>query len=458
MNDIFISYRRHHGEAWAAHVKELLEKRGVRCYLDKHKKRTVDFKESLLRNINQSNNFLLVLSEGVFEKREDETDWVRDEIAYAHRNNKNIIAVIFNGYDPSQVKWSEEIEDVAFLETLECLKFDDTNVNLRDASINTILEYMVDETGKPWKPSSINNNNWYGDVISEEDRLWMTTSSEVCKKIDFYAMSQMLKNPVFKDLKEVNYFSFMAYDVDCLYKKVDSSRKSEEASQIKVNTYGFCHKYDLNHANDLFGENHFEEFSNENDFEIELKRIMQENKIKYFDIIDMTLVLKDIKYPEKVLRKIVKYLNPNGSALYIRDLDDDLVVAYPDEKGYIKKLIELLALDPGAGNRHFGQKIYTYLNRSGAEEIFMVDASVTTANCKVNVQRKICDAYFSYLLPEFRQLVKDYPENDEYIDALNWLEHNYSFVESMFESKEFYFRAGYISGYGIYKDDDFGEF
>ena len=160
---------------------------------------------------------------------------------------------------------------------------------------------------------------------------------------------------------------------------------------------------------------------------------------------------------EKILRKITNYLNPNGSGLYIRDLDDDLVVAYPDEKGYINKLIELLSLDKGAGNRHFGKKIYTYLNKSGAEEIFMVDGDVTTANCKVNMQRKICDAYFSYLLPEFKQLVKDYPDNEEYKDALDWLEINYSSVESMFESKEFYFRAGFISGFGIYKDDDFGD-
>ena len=54
-NDVFISYRRNKGEAWASLIKELLEKKALKVYLDKHKKRTIDFKESLLRNINESN-------------------------------------------------------------------------------------------------------------------------------------------------------------------------------------------------------------------------------------------------------------------------------------------------------------------------------------------------------------------------------------------------------------------
>lgn len=78
MKDAFISYRRRYGESWAAHIKELLEKKGVRCYLDKQKKRTIDFKEALFRNIMQSNNFIIILSESIFDKRDDEIDWVRN--------------------------------------------------------------------------------------------------------------------------------------------------------------------------------------------------------------------------------------------------------------------------------------------------------------------------------------------------------------------------------------------
>lgn len=455
MIDIFISYRRQNGEAWAAHIKELLEKRGARCYLDKHKKRTKDFKESLLKNIEQANNFLLILSENVFMVRSEEIDWVRDEIEYARNLNKNIIAVMFNGYDPTAVDWKND-EKIAFLETYECLKFDDTNLNLRNASIDTIIQYMVDENDKPWKNSLKDNSSWYeGLNITDEDRIWMYTNMEVCKKMDLSAFKQIMKNPIFIEKNEFNFFSLMTYDVDLLAKRTIDY--NNELDSKKVNVFGLCHNFDLEHANNVFGMNHYFEYEDDELLESSIKKILMANSLKYFDIVDMTLILKDCKYPEKILRVITKYLNPNGSAIYIRDLDDDLLIAYPDECGLVNKAKELLSLDPGAGNRHFGKRIYTYLHKSGADEIYMTDLDVSTANFKVAMQRKICQAYFSYLVPEFKCLVESNPANEDYIDALNWLEQHYSELESLFESKEFYFRAGYISGFGIYKDDEFFE-
>ena len=177
------------------------------------------------------------------------------------------------------------------------------------------------------------------------------------------------------------------------------------------------------------------------------------NHINYLDLIDMILVLKDCTNPEKVLIKAAKLLDPTGGAIYVRDLDDDLIIAYPDEAGLVDKALELLDLDPGAGNRIFGKRIYTCLSKSGADEIRMLDDDVTTANFKTAMQRRICDAYFSYLIPEFRILVNENPNNEDYYDALCWLDQHYQDLESLFGSKEFYFRSGYISGYGIYVDE-----
>lgn len=452
MNDVFISYRRHNGEAWAAHLKDLLSKRGVRCYLDKHKKRTKDFKEALFRNIEQSTNFLLVLSENIFNEKVEEIDWVRDEIDHAKKQNKNIVAVMFNGYEPSQVDWESD-ERISFLETFECLKFDDTNINLRDASIDTIIQYLVDETGKPWKNTLKDNNSWYGETISDEDREWMIANMDVCKRMDLNAFEHIVNNPIFANKKEIRYFSLMAYDIESLHKRISSFERILENSNRKINVYGLCHKYDLEKAEELFGKNHFLEFSSEYDFDEVIKQILYLNHINYLDLIDMILVLKDCTNPEKVLIKAAKLLDPTGGAIYVRDLDDDLIIAYPDEAGLVDKALELLDLDPGAGNRIFGKRIYTCLSKSGADEIRMLDDDVTTANFKTAMQRRICDAYFSYLIPEFRILVNDNPNNEDYYDALCWLDQHYQDLESLFGSKEFYFRSGYISGYGIYVDE-----
>lgn len=453
-NDVFISYRRKRGEAWASLIKELLEKNKVRVYLDKHKKRTKDFKEALLRNIDQSNNFVLILSEGVFEKRDDDIDWVREEIKYAKINNKNIIAVSFNGYDPSAVKWDEEDENIKFLKTYENIPFVDTNAELLKASIKSILDYLVDENDKPWHERSIDNNSWYDSGITEEDRLWMIANNEVCKKMDLSALKKMLSDPVFLNRKEVNYFNLLCYDIDTLIKRINSTKNPG----ITVNVYGFCHDFDLDKANEAFGENHFMAFRNENDIYQYIEKLQKINKIPSFDIVEMTLILKDCVDPEKIMREITKYLNSQGSACYIRDLDDDLVVAYPDDKDLIGTLIKYLSLDPGAGNRHFGKKIYNFLKKSGADKIYMMDSLVTTANFNTKNQRRLCDAYFSYLIPEFKVLVKDNPENEEYKDALDWLDIHYEKdVISLFSSNEFYFSSGYISGFAIYTDDNYYE-
>ena len=456
MNDVFISYRRDNGSSSASLIKRLLEERGARCYLDKHKKITKDFKEGLLRNIDQSINFLLILSKDIFGERTDDIDWVREEIDYAKKNNKNIVAVMFDGYDPKKVDFEGD-ERIKFLKTFECLKYDDTNKNLEAASVDSIIEYMVDEYGKPWTNSSFDNNGWYDECsITDEDRIWMYTNMEVCKKMDVKAFNLIMKNDVFANRSHINFFSLLAYDIDTLAKRTIEYNDSGKFDK-EVRVFGLCHGCDLEYANKVFGENHFIEYTKDVPLGKLIQKLFELNNIRYFDIVDMTLILKDYDHPEAILRAITKFLNSDGSAIYIRDLDDDLVVAFPDELGLVEKSLKLLKLDRGAGNRDFGRKIYNFLSKSGADEIVMTDADVTTANFKVNMQRKLCDAYFSYLLPEFRYLVKKEPHNEYYVDGLNWLEQNYSKLESLFESKEFYFRSGYISGFGIYKDDEFFE-
>ena len=72
----------------------------------------------------------------------------------------------------------------------------------------------------------------------------------------------------------------------------------------------------------------------------------------------------------------------------------------------------------------------------------------------------MCDNYFSYLIPELRALAEDTEENrqnsnyQKYVDAYNWLLEYYDDVESLFCSPEFYFRAGYVAGYGVFVEDE----
>ena len=176
-----------------------------------------------------------------------------------------------------------------------------------------------------------------------------------------------------------------------------------------------------------------------------------ENNLLY----DKSLVIVRMEKPEIVVKDLVKYLNPNGGIIYFRELDDDYVDAFPDPKGYVKSLVELLYLDTGAGNRHLGKKMYTNLIRAGSDKIYISNQVVSTANVNFRSRKEILDAYFSYLIPEFEYLVKTHPENDEYKAGLDYLNKNYDDVIDLFSSKEFYCRIGFIAGYGVFFEDEY---
>ena len=119
--------------------------------------------------------------------------------------------------------------------------------------------------------------------------------------------------------------------------------------------------------------------------------------------------------------------------------------------------MDLLALDPGAGNRHLGKKMYTHLIRAGADKIYLSNQIVSTANVNFKTRQKILDAYFSYLIPEFESLVAEHPENDEYHAGLDYLNKYYDEIIDLFSSKEFYCRIGFIAGYALFIEDDFDD-
>ena len=112
----------------------------------------------------------------------------------------------------------------------------------------------------------------------------------------------------------------------------------------------------------------------------------------------------------------------------------------------------MLRKDPASGNRFLGKEIYTLLKKSGAKEVFISDESVSTANCESMDERiDICDAYFSYLEPEFLVLTNESPKNIRYKKCYEFIRDNYGSVLNLFMMNDFYFRAGYICGYGFYK-------
>ena len=101
--DAFISYRREGGSETSRSIKESLEKRGVRVFLDFDELKTGRFDEKLLLEISEIPNFLLILSEGALDRCSDPDDWVAQEILQALKFKKNIILILKKGFDFSKI-------------------------------------------------------------------------------------------------------------------------------------------------------------------------------------------------------------------------------------------------------------------------------------------------------------------------------------------------------------------
>lgn len=100
--DIFISYRREGGYDTAKHLNDLLVRDGYKVSFDIDTLRSGNFDNQLLERIDQCKDFILVVDQHAFDRTLDsnfnpKNDWLRCELAYALKKQKNIIPVFLSG-------------------------------------------------------------------------------------------------------------------------------------------------------------------------------------------------------------------------------------------------------------------------------------------------------------------------------------------------------------------------
>ena len=100
--DVFISYRRQGGGADARMMYDRLQNCGYTVSFDMDTLKNGNFNEELLKRVAECKNFVVLLSEGCFDRTLEgckrENDWLRIEIATALYNNKNIVTVMLPGF------------------------------------------------------------------------------------------------------------------------------------------------------------------------------------------------------------------------------------------------------------------------------------------------------------------------------------------------------------------------
>ena len=103
-SDIFISYRRIGGFTVAKLLSYMLGYDGYSVFFDLETLREGDFDKQLFMRIDQCTDFLVIVDPHAFDRTLDpeydpEKDWMRKELAYALKNNKNVIPIRLPGVD-----------------------------------------------------------------------------------------------------------------------------------------------------------------------------------------------------------------------------------------------------------------------------------------------------------------------------------------------------------------------
>lgn len=97
--NIFISYRRKGGDVMAKYLHLLLTEWGYTVFYDYEALHSGQFEERILENISKCDDFLVILSKGMFDEYQENDDWVQKEVKHAMKCNKNIVPVQMKGFE-----------------------------------------------------------------------------------------------------------------------------------------------------------------------------------------------------------------------------------------------------------------------------------------------------------------------------------------------------------------------
>lgn len=170
----------------------------------------MDFWKKIQRGIDQSPNFLMILSPGYFLHRENEEDYVRKEMLYALEKGKNILDFATRDYDPNEIVWEHEIEEIRNLKTFDYKVYPtDGNQEMVDVFLRTYIKSMVHHDGSKFSlVKKTENNSWYSThEMDDEDFLWIKTDHIVCRTLDWEILGKAISEEgLFAGREELNLF------------------------------------------------------------------------------------------------------------------------------------------------------------------------------------------------------------------------------------------------------------
>lgn len=179
------------------------------------------------------------------------------------------------------------------------------------------------------------------------------------------------------------------------------------------------------------------------DFKRSMQKLMADNNIEKFDLISISMVILHLERPYKFLNQVKSFLAKNG-ALFIRDIDDGLNLAYPDD-GIFKRLIEICKYCDILGYRQSGRQIYSYLKNANFSNVRLEKIGLNTSGMDYDEREILFEIYFGYI-PIALQKTMERNKNIILRAQLDyeWVTEVLETARELFMKNDFIFSLGYF--------------
>ena len=179
------------------------------------------------------------------------------------------------------------------------------------------------------------------------------------------------------------------------------------------------------------------------DFDEILEGIMEENDIEKFDWINILAVMSHLKSPYQLLKVLRKFCK-KGAVVFIRNIDDGLNMAHPDENFAFERAFNMIAKCDTTGYRHSGRELFTLLQRSGYKNITVEKMGLNSASMDYDEKEAFFSTIFMFLKNGIRVTYNNNPRDKEIKTEYEWLNEHFEELEERFLSPETFINFGFL--------------
>lgn len=194
-----------------------------------------------------------------------------------------------------------------------------------------------------------------------------------------------------------------------------------------------------NHGSDVFGFYCLD--VEDPDFVRNMVPVLKENSILHFDIICISYVLLHLKDPQRLLKKLRRFLADNGTII-ITEPDDKASFMTGDSEGNFFHMLGVLEDDPYSGNRGFAYTLDRVAEESGYEVADTFPVLLRASGKDIKQKRDVYDVFFSFLSEDMKLLCETSEDNSVFLNKGRWIEAHEGYFEKALRSEDCEIAAG----------------